>query len=238
MWTVVARATDGALTVPSPLRRSAVWKNRTCSQSPVRAPSLLRSRHTRTSARSSTRRENRPASFRSTGRWGGGIGSTPTTNSRRASGFVRASAVSSPSASMSSAPLEPMWATRSVIWAGQDSLLGQRRSTSPSLAGASGVPHEGQRVGIENSRSVPSRSATTGATISGITSPALRSTTTSPIRTPFLLTSEALWSVAVATVEPETRTGSITPNGVTLPVLPTWVRMSSSRVLTSSGGYL
>ena len=44
--------------------------------------------------------------------------------------------------------------------------------------------------------------------------------------------------MAIPTVEPATSTGSITPNGVTRPVRPTLTRMSSSLVLTSSGGYL
>ena len=39
-------------------------------------------------------------------------------------------------------------------------------------------------------------------------------------------------------MEPLTSTGSITPNGVTRPVRPTLTRMSSSLVVTSSGGYL
>ena len=66
-------------------------------------------------------------------------------------------------------------------------------------------------MGITNGRSVPSRSATTGATISGMTSPALRSTTVSPISTPLRVTSWALCRVAISTVEPLTNTGSITP---------------------------
>ena len=41
-----------------------------------------------------------------------------------------------------------------------------------------------------------------------------------------------------ATVEPATRTGSSTANGVTRPVRPTLTSMSSSLVVTSSGGYL
>ena len=40
------------------------------------------------------------------------------------------------------------------------------------------------------------------------------------------------------TVEPDTCTGSITPNGVTRPVRPTFTLISSSLVVTSSGGYL
>ena len=45
-------------------------------------------------------------------------------------------------------------------------------------------------------------------------------------------------SVAISTVDPATSTGSITAYGVTRPVRPTLTRMSSSLVLTSSGGYL
>ncbi len=40
------------------------------------------------------------------------------------------------------------------------------------------------------------------------------------------------------TVDPATRTGSMTANGVTRPVRPTFTGMSSSRVRTTSGGYL
>ena len=71
-----------------------------------------------------------------------------------------------------------------------------------------------------------------------MTSPALRSTTVSPMSTPLRTTSWALCSVAIDTVEPATVTGSITPKGVTLPVRPTLTWMSRSLVLTSSGGYL
>jgi hypothetical protein len=111
-------------------------------------------------------------------------------------------------------------------------------STSPSLAGASGVPHSGQWVGISNARSVPSRLSTTGPRISGITSPALRTTTVSPISTPLRTTSLALCRVANVTVDPATSTGSSSAYGVTRPVRPTLTRMSTSLVLTSSGGYL
>ena len=60
----------------------------------------------------------------------------------------------------------------------------------------------------------------------------------SPISTPLRTTSKALCRVAISTVEPATLTGSITPYGVTRPVRPTLTRMSSSLVVTSSGGYL
>ena len=70
------------------------------------------------------------------------------------------------------------------------------RRRPPSRA-CSSVPQSGQWVGITNARSLPSRSSTTGPTISGMTSPALRSTTVSPISTPLRTTSEALCSVAM-----------------------------------------
>ena len=43
-----------------------------------------------------------------------------------------------------SAPRPATWKTRSRSCAGQERVLGQRMSTSPSFAGASGVPHSGQ----------------------------------------------------------------------------------------------
>jgi hypothetical protein len=100
------------------------------------------------------------------------------------------------------------------------------------------VSQEGHLVGITHFRRPFGRSPSTGPTISGITSPALRSTTVSPGRTSLRCTSWALWSVAFSTVDPATLVGSITPYGVARPVRPTFTRMSSSLALTSSGGYL
>ncbi|CKO84370.1 Uncharacterised protein [Mycobacterium tuberculosis] len=111
-------------------------------------------------------------------------------------------------------------------------------SASPSFSGANGEPHSGQVVGMMNSRSEPSRSSTTGPSTSGITSPALRITTVSPISTPLRLISEALCRVACPTVDPATFTGVMNANGVIRPVRPTFTRMSSSLVCASSGGYL
>ena len=99
-------------------------------------------------------------------------------------------------------------------------------------------PHSGHFVGITNARSLPVRSAMTGPSTSGITSPAFRITTTSPINTPLRVISSALWSVALVTVEPATFTGSINAKGVTRPVRPTLTLISSNFVVTSSGGYL
>jgi hypothetical protein len=139
---------------------------------------------------------------------------------------------------MSSDPRDAMCSTRPRTCAGQLSAFGQRRSMSPSFAGRSGVPHSGQSVGMTNSRSEPSRSSTTGPRTSGMTSPALRSTTVSPIRTPFALTTCWLCSVACRTTEPATSAGAIDANGVARPVRPTLTTMSSSFVWTSSGAYL
>ena len=139
---------------------------------------------------------------------------------------------------MSNAPRPATWKTRSSSWAGHLRWLGQRRSLSPSFSWASVVPHEGHSVGITHSARPSGRSGSTGPTISGITSPALRSTTVSPGRTSLRRTSWALWRVARSTVEPATRVGSMTPNGVTRPVRPVLTSIEISLALTSSGGYL
>ena len=127
---------------------------------------------------------------------------------------------------------------RSRNWAGQLWVFGQRISTSPSVMARSADPHSGHFVGITNAFSFPVRCAITGPNTSGITSPALRITTTSPINTPLRVISSALCSVALVTVEPATLTGSIKANGVTRPVRPTLTLISSNFVVTSSGGYL
>jgi hypothetical protein len=138
---------------------------------------------------------------------------------------------------MSKAPRPARWNSRSRSWAGQDRVFGQRQSTSSSSL-ARAVWQDGQVSGNLNSRSPPVRRSATGPSTSGITSPALRRITMSPIRTPLRLISSALCNVARSTVEPVTLTGSITANGVTRPVRPTLTWMSSNRVVTSSGGYL
>lgn len=70
-----------------------------------------------------------------------------------------------------------------------------------------------------------------------MTSPALRSTTVSPISTPLALTTSWLCRVANSTSKPATVTGSTWAYGVTRPVRPTPTLMSTSLVLTSSGAY-
>ena len=71
-----------------------------------------------------------------------------------------------------------------------------------------------------------------------MTSPALRTMTVSPTRTSLRRTSSWLCSVARATVEPATTTGSSSATGVSTPVRPTCTVMSRSSVVFSSGGNL
>ncbi|CAB4807136.1 unannotated protein [freshwater metagenome] len=65
-------------------------------------------------------------------------------------------------------------------------------SISPSDIARSVEPQSGQLVGISNARSLPLRFSMTGPRISGITSPAFRKITTSPIKIPLRVTSWAL----------------------------------------------
>ena len=101
-----------------------------------------------------------------------------------------------------------------------------------------GVPHTGQLAGISNSRSLPSRRSTIGRTTSGMTSPALWSTTWSPMRMSLRRTSSRLCSVARATVEPATTVGVRCATGVSVPVRPTYATMSSTTRLDLLGRVL
>ena len=62
--------------------------------------------------------------------------------------------------------------------------------------------------------------------------------TVSPTRTSLRCTSSSLCSVARATVEPATTTGSSSATGVSTPVRPTCTVMSRRMVVFSSGGNL
>src|SRR5699024_8971892 len=127
---------------------------------------------------------------------------------------------------------------RPVSCAGQLLAFGHRRSTSPSFMERNVVLHEGHLLGMTKSTASSPRNGMTGPTISGMISPALRSTTVSPIFMPLAFTTSWLCKVAIETVEPSTNTGSMTAYGVTLPVRPTLTKISSNFVWTSSGGYL
>jgi hypothetical protein len=86
--------------------------------------------------------------------------------------------------------------------------------------------------------SLPVRVDGIGATTSGITSPARRITTVSPMRMSLRAISSGLCSVAWRTTTPPTCTGSSTANGVITPVRPMLGRMSLRTVVFSSGGNL
>ena len=137
---------------------------------------------------------------------------------------------------MSMAPREAKWHTAAQRFCGQASLA-QTCWASPS-ARTSGSPQDGQSAGKAHGTESSGRNSRTGPTTSGMTSPALRTTTVSPGRTSLIRTWSSLWSVAMATVEPPTKTGAMTAKGVALPVLPIETWMSRSVVVRSSGGSL
>ena len=105
-----------------------------------------------------------------------------------------------------------------------------------SSAGRStGVSHAGQRSGMWNSRSAPVRLSGSGRTTWGITSPARMTSTWSPIRMSFCAMRSSLCRVAALTLTPEISTGASTAHGLSAPVRPTLMRMSSTRVTATSG---
>ncbi len=99
---------------------------------------------------------------------------------------------SSPSPSMSIAAAK--WTIRPHRCAGHSTFT-QLVAASPS-ARTRGCPHAGQSFGNFHRRRPLRRFATTGPTTSGITSPALRTITVSPMRTSLRATSSSLCSVA------------------------------------------
>ena len=123
-------------------------------------------------------------------------------------------------------------------WTGQSGWV-QNVSLSPSSsrerARAAGT---GRSSGTPTASSPSGRSASTGPTTSGMTSPALRTMTVSPGRTSLACTWSSLCSVASPTVDPPTNTGSSMANGVAFPVRPIDTMMSLQRRDRSSGGNL
>ena len=142
----------------------------------------------------------------------------------------------SPRCSMSIAPRDAKWAMRCTRCPGHSALV-QKVSLSPSSR-TSGMWQTGQVVGNSHSGRPGGRFDSTGATTSGMTSPALRTTTVSPGRTSLTRTWSWLWRVARRTVDPLTRTGSNWANGVAFPVRPIDTMMSRRVVVASSGGNL
>ena len=115
--------------------------------------------------------------------------------------------------------------------AGQ-SMFTQRWSASPSVR-FTALPQTGQWSGKRNSRRgelSPSGGGMTSTTL-GMTSPPRSTSTWSPILRPSRAISSALCSVARPTVVPPINTGVSTATGVSLPVRPTWILMSSTRVI-------
>ena len=96
----------------------------------------------------------------------------------------------------------------------------QRHTFSPSSR-TTRAPQAGHFSGKRNSRSAPVRRSGKAFTTSGMTSPARRMSTQSPMRTSLRRSSSSLCSVARATSTPPMRTGSMSATGVTTPVRPT-----------------
>ncbi len=116
--------------------------------------------------------------------------------------------------------------------------LTQRRSASPSSRTSGWFSPQLHVSGNFHFRAPRLRFDSTGPTTSGITSPALRTITVSPTRTSLRASSSSLCNVASPTVEPPTKTGSSTANGVARPVRPMLTMMLLSVVVFSSGGNL
>ena len=137
---------------------------------------------------------------------------------------------------MSMADREAKWAMRCTRWPAQSRLV-QKVSLSSGRR-TNGPPHTGQWVGNVHAGRRRCPSDNTGPTTSGMTSPALRTITVSPGRTSLARTWSSLCSVASETVDPPTKTGCSTANGVAFPVRPMETSMSTSSVERSSGGNL
>ena len=138
---------------------------------------------------------------------------------------------------MSAAAREAQWISRRTVWAGQATLVQNSSRLLP--CSVSGWPHDGHSDGGTISRSSPVRldASSTPAT-NGITSPARRTSTVSPILMPRARMTSWLASVARVTVVPPTNTGSSCATGAILPVLPTSHSTSASTVVFSSAANL
>ena len=113
-----------------------------------------------------------------------------------------------------------------------------QRATASSSSFTICEPHTGHCCGIVNICTACGRFSRMTLTTSGITSPARRTITKSPIRTSLRRTSSSLWSVALVTVTPPTKTGLSLATGVIAPVRPTCTSMPSTCVIISCAGNL
>jgi hypothetical protein len=125
-----------------------------------------------------------------------------------------------------------------VRWARHEKPPEQRVAASPSSRTVC-APQTGQASGMTKGRASAGRRSATTPTTSGMTSPARRTITVSPMHSPPLrATSSALCKVALVTVTPPTNTGFSRATGVSAPVRPTWMSIASTTVNASCGGYL
>ncbi|MNJ42579.1 hypothetical protein D3C77_375510 [compost metagenome] len=99
-------------------------------------------------------------------------------------------------------------------------------------------PQTGHCVGMCTGRASSGRRSVTTCITCGMTSPARRMITVSPIISPRRATSSMLCNVALDTVTPATFTGLSRATGVTAPVRPTWNSTSSTSVSSSMAGNL
>ena len=113
----------------------------------------------------------------------------------------------------------------------------QRHTASPSSRTIS-EPHTGHSPGICHCGASGARYSGTTRAISGITSPARRTITVSPMRTSRRAIWSALCKVALVTTTPATCTGRSRATGVAAPVRPIWMSMPSSTVDCSWAGNL
>ena len=113
----------------------------------------------------------------------------------------------------------------------------QRATASPSIR-TMAESHTGQVLGKMIGLASAGRRSCNTPIICGITSPARRITTISPIAISNRSISSPLCNVALLTVTPATNTGSNLATGVIAPVLPTWNSTSFRRVNSSCAGNL
>ena len=142
-----------------------------------------------------------------------------------------------PRPSISSARREAKCRSASLRCAGQNRPPVQRATASPSTRSTS-ESQIGHLRGRTTLRASGGRFSTMTLTISGMTSPARRITTVSPMCTSLRCTSSMLCSVALLTVTPPTNTGSSLATGVSAPVRPTWNSTPRTTVFSSCAGNL
>ncbi len=117
---------------------------------------------------------------------------------------------------------------------------GRRCSARSASSGSrtTAEPHSGHSPASRTPARRAGAFRATTRTTSGITSPARRTMTVSPMRTSLRRTSSSLCSVALVTVTPPTKTGFSRATGVIAPVRPTCTSMPITSVAISSAGNL